>query len=199
MNVSAVIVTRGDCDLSEILDSLPRDWPVVVWNNAEKKADLMVYGRYAPLRFEVETSHVYFQDDDVIVSDPRAIVAACEQGHVVCNMPPPFRHEFYRDHALVGFGAACEVALPLRAFSRFWQYATNIRPKEDLNPGGVVSDFFHRTCDVVFTALTPRILLDLPYRDLPWATDPSRMYRQPDHVGERARMLELCRQVRDGS
>jgi hypothetical protein len=195
--VTAVIVTRGDVDLDPVLRSLPSEWSRVVWDNSKKKADMMVYGRYAPLRFEVETSHVYFQDDDVIVSDPLAIAAAWEPGHIVCNMPPAFRHDFYSDHALVGFGAVCETHLPEQAFSRFWAHPRATKVRQDLNPGGVVSDFFHRTCDVIVTALMPRILVDVPKENLPWATGESRMYRQPGHVGERQWMLKLARQVRD--
>jgi hypothetical protein len=49
VNVSAVIVTRGDCDLAPSLDALPRDWEKVIWNNGGSRADLAVYGRYAAI------------------------------------------------------------------------------------------------------------------------------------------------------
>jgi hypothetical protein len=215
MNVSAVIVTRGDVDLSEILDSFPDEWERVVWDNGRGEcrrskrfsftatwssselgqplADLSVYGRYSALSTPglCDGDVIMVQDDDCVL--PResleALVAAYQPGQLVANMPERFRPH-YPDSALVGFGAIFDRDLPKQAFDRFLFTHAKI-----LYDDGVQR--FNRTCDVIFTSLTPRILLDLPYRDLPWATDETRMYRQPDHVGERARMLELCRQVRD--
>ena len=51
---------------------------------------------------------------------------------------------------------------------------------------------FYRTADVIFTALTPRLLVDMPYTNLPWAESPNRMYKSPDHFGERKGVLELA-------
>lgn len=88
MNVSACLVTRGDVDMQPILDSLPADWEVIVWDNGHgcvysresyfafaDAPDLAVYGRYAAIR---HASHdlIYVADDDVIVSDPQAIADA---------------------------------------------------------------------------------------------------------------------------
>ncbi len=71
MNVSAIIVTRGDVDLQPIIFSLPAEWEVIVWDNSPLQPyapsyvldnfprtrcvgpratgcdDLAVYGRYA--------------------------------------------------------------------------------------------------------------------------------------------------------
>lgn len=242
MNVSAIIVTRGNVDLHPVLDSLPKEWERVVWDNSgasssqealEKAAlgsgfvgengkwmtatnDLSVYGRYASIE---HASHdlIYVQDDDVIVSDPQAIVdmwdemralAEIEQdptpeGFLVANMPQEFRHDGYTDSCLVGFGACFHRDLPARAFERFLG---------GLPPGGIWFDqyrrpewgearideaLFRRTCDVVFTTLTPRVLVDVPKTDREFASDDDRMWKQPGHFGERTRMLELARMVRD--
>lgn len=236
MNVSACLVTRGDVDMQPILDSLPGGWEVVMWQNADSErgsetivrrwatrtrrwpqfavetrlghAGLSVYGRYAAIDY---ASHdlIYVADDDVIVSDPQAIVDAwqdwsaklgsglpgfpesAKSEHVVCNMPPEFRHDFYREHALVGFGAAFHRDAPERAFIRFDRHG-------DVP---VLTDEFEearlRCCDVIFTALTPRVLVDVPKENLPYAEADNRMYRQTSHVGERTRMLELALKVRD--
>lgn len=161
--------------------------------------DLAVYGRYAAA--ERATSKVVFVQDDDCVLPPEsiaALLAAYQPGHVVCNMPSEFRHSFYRDHALVGFGAVFDRDLPKKAFDRF----AAMVPRLGLSnygwslPGGE-GGRFNRCCDVVFTTLTPRILVDVPYRNLPWATDPDRMYRQPDHVGDRVEILDLAKKVRD--
>jgi hypothetical protein len=185
-DVTAVIVTRGNVPLDESMATLP--FKVIIWDNSQGE-DLGVYGRYQACR-DVMTPLVYFQDDDCVVEDPMAIVAAHEPGHVVCNMPQEFRHDFYADHALVGFGAVCEPWLPKRAFKQFREPI----PGRPLRLRPVTGS---PTCDVIFTALTPRILADVPVRNLPWATGPDRMYRQEGHVGERAETLRLALQVRD--
>ena len=212
MIVSAVIVTRGDVDLSPILEALPQEWERLVWDNGARELrfllpghwrgrfwnagikDLAVYGRYAALE-HVQTELVYVQDDDCIVSDPEALVAAWEPGHVVCNMPPEFRHAFYEEHALVGFGAVFERGLPQRAFERLHKIAVPDQSAGHRQWFDI--PWFHRCADVAFTALSPRILCDVPKENLPWAEAPGRMFRQPEHVAERKRMLELALRGRD--
>lgn len=228
MNVTAIIVTRGDHDLGEILDSLPDEWERIIWDNhggimihknegdwrgdgppqPDNWADLSVYGRYAAIEY---ASHdlIYVQDDDCVVSDPQAIVdewttvrefnIAQHPGmpydrHVVCNMPSEFRHGFYEEHALVGFGACFHRDAPARAFERFQLHEYGLT--FPLTSPTEVS-WFHRTCDVLFTTLTPRVLVDIPKTNLPWAEGSDRMYRQQEHQAERGRMLETACRVRD--
>ena len=242
VNVSAIIVTRGNVDLDPILDSLPNDWECVIWNNGagycrvigtspgplgsqHDVGDLAVYGRYAAIEY---ASHdvIYVQDDDCIVSDPQAIVdtltflgtcpthgpmeRAEEKGHagwvcehcepmrfspdaVVCNQPEPWRsNPFYADHALVGFGASFHRDAPDMAFSL-------MVGGEDIDPPFFTEgwgDVFQRTCDIVFTGLTPRVLVDIPHTSFDYASDPDRMWRQPTHQPERQRMLDLVLQVK---
>lgn len=180
----------------------------------EGMPDLSVYGRYAAIEF---ASHdlIYTQDDDVIVSDPgeiaRTWVRMVEGGGlmadgwiegwnpsegVVCNMPPEFRHDFYREHALVGFGAAFHRDAPDRAFMRMANGNLDVAATMAGSRTKADQEFWRRCCDVVFTALTPRVLVDVPKENLPYAEDADRMYRQASHVGERNRMLELALAVR---
>lgn len=217
--VSAVLLTRGDVDLAPICRNLNVFDEVVIWNNnplnnhapelaarAERAAnvadvvwantenrDLLVYGRYAALR-ACRNPIAYVQDDDCVLDSDAiaALVDLYQPGHVVCNMPQPFRAH-YDDSALVGFGAVFDVGLPALAFSRLALKWMGLEDPGDSGAGG----WFLRCCDVPFTVLTPRILADVAYSNLPYATDDTRMYRQPDHVGERARMLQLAREVRD--
>lgn len=176
--------------------------------------DLAVYGRYAAIEY-ARGDLIYTQDDDCIVSDPQAIVDALipllpEIGWVgsppgelflstlrppvVCNMPEEFRHDFYVDHALVGFGSAFHRDAPEQAFERFntapMKMPAKVGYREELER------LFNHTCDIVFTALTPRVLVDVPKENLPYASDDYRMWRQPTHQGERAAMLELVRNVK---
>lgn len=163
---------------------------LIVYDNSVRE-DVGVYGRYIATR-EVSNDLVYVQDDDCVVSDPEVIVAELLHRphgarHVCCNMPPEFRHDFYVDHALVGFGACFERTVPDNCFSKFGQLHREVVPQ----------DFFNRTCDIVVTGLSRRTLVDVPYENLPWASSDNRMWKQPTHVEERARMLELVKKVRD--
>jgi hypothetical protein len=215
LNVSACLVTRGDVDMQPVIDSIPKGWEIVIWDNgveeisrsdgwAEVCTDLSVYGRYAAIE---HASHdlIFVQDDDVIVSDPQEIVTRWQmihndntigvlphhrdpEGFLVANMPQEFRHDGYTDSCLVGFGACFHRDLPAKAF---------VQEKGQGVFDGMKGPTFLRTCDVVFTTLTPRVLVDVPKTDREMASDPNRMWKQPGHLGERTRMLELARKVRD--
>ena len=192
MNVSAIIVTRGGVNLDPCFDTMPEHWERIVWDNSAE-TDLSVYGRYAAIEAYASHDLCFVQDDDVIVSDPQAIVdgdyGITRGGEVlVANMPQEFRPH-YPDSCLVGFGSCFHRDAPSRAFARFEEEAGEAYIEK--------SPFFHRTCDVVFTTLTTRVLVDVPVTHREFASDSDRMWKQPGHVEERVRMLELARKVRD--
>jgi hypothetical protein len=225
VSVSAIIVTRGNVDLQPIIATFPADWEILVWDNGRRQLlqrwvdppgsfavrmpveDLSVYGRYAAIG-HATNDLIYVQDDDVIVSHPEAIIRAHFPGredgtglvvhdgpesYVTCNMPSEFRHDFYREHALVGFGAAFHRDAPQRAFDRFRSYGRT----HDLGNPDYADFAIYRTCDVLFTALTLRVLVEVPIQHMPYHDAADRMHKQPDHVGERQRMLNLALRVRD--
>jgi hypothetical protein len=213
VSVSAIIVTRGDVDLAPVLHSFFNEWEILVWDNGvghlrvypphegpplgprlidsyrlTAAEDVAVYGRYDAIEYATNDL-IYVQDDDCVVSDPQALVdawleAAHFNDHVVCNMPPEFRHEFYEEHALVGFGAVFHRGAPARAFASFGAYGSL-----------VTREVFNRTCDIVFTGLTPRVLVDVPFENLPHAYHETRMWKQAGHQAERVRVLDLVREM----
>jgi hypothetical protein len=203
MNVSACIATRGDIDMKPILDSLPSHWETIVWDNSlgvyvngrcvqAVPLDLGPYGRFEGLRRYATNTLCYVQDDDVIVSDPEEIAwesdsGAAEYGRLVCNMPPEFRTH-YSDSAMVGFGAVFHRDAPEKAFQRFFDFHRNMRRTDTV---------FQRESCRIFTALTPRILVDVPKTDMPYASDPNRLWKDPKHVWYRGEALRLAREVRD--
>lgn len=183
-DVCAIIVTRGNDPLDDVLapyDEL--DLEVFVWDNS-RRADLKVYGRYAAIQ-HVDAPVILVQDDDCVLpaESVLALLEAHQGGSVTCNMPERFRPH-YPDSALVGFGAVFDRHLPELAFQQL--------ARVDDMPS------FHRECDTAFTMLTPRILVDVPVEILPSAHDPERLWKQRDHFAERERMRKLVRQVRDG-
>lgn len=186
MRVAAVIPTRGDQDLTEVIESIPPEWEVVIWDNS-KREDLAVYGRYAAIEL-TDAPVIYTQDDDAVL-DPESFDTLREEyqpGVLTANMPERFRHDFYREHCLVGFGAIFDRDLPKQAFDKF--FATSRHGDDD--------PLFLRICDVVFTALTTRHLVDVEHRDLPWASNPERMWKQPDHQSSRSNMLKQALRAR---
>lgn len=196
MNVTAVLVTRGDVPLAPIVATFPPKWEVLVWNNGEgtlahraggaefwdllknELPDLAVYGRYAALE-HASNEIIYVQDDDCLVDNPAAIARACPVSGVACNMPHEFRHAFYTHHALVGFGASFRRRIVAPIFAEF-------HARYELG-----ADLFNRTCDIVFTGLTERGFVDVPVQSLSYASDPNRMWKQPEHQQERSYVLAL--------
>ncbi len=194
--------------MGPILDSLPPEWQRIVWDNGrgrvtmlgsevpwdpdwsdERVADLSVYGRYAAIEYATHDL-IYCQDDDVIVSDPEAIVDELSDSlwrddwiypdRVVANMTE-YHQLHHADAPLLGFGSCFHRDAPAKAFAR-WEDTT--------------SDLFLRTCDVVFAALTPSIVVDVPIQYLPQASLPDRMSRQAGFAVERQKILDLAKKVR---
>jgi hypothetical protein len=209
MRVSACLVTRGDVSLEPVLEFIPKDWELVIWNNGNGtcsvngsaiptgRRNLLGYGRHAALKY-ASGEVIYTQDDDVIVSNPQKIVDAWDrtlfesQGiiepppHIVCNMPPEFRHH-YTDSAMCGFGSVYHRNLPPAVFSRFLK-ATGMKEEDPL---------FLREADRALTVLSQPVLVDVKRLDRPFADAPNRLYRQPGHLAKRDQMLRLARKVRD--
>lgn len=176
--VSAVLVTKGDHDLSEIHDSIRaagiRD--IVVWDNSEREHDLSCYGRYAAVP-EARKEWIYHQDDDLIapVAEILAEVDPVADRHtIVANNR---EEETWR---LTGIGSVFHRSLA-DCFERY------------VSVWGNGADF-HRICDVVFAYQHPYRKVVLGYRDLPWGTAPDRMYHQDGHmaVREQARSRVLA-------
>lgn len=207
-HVSVVLVTRGDVDMAPVVSCYPEPFEVIVWDNSRDE-DLAVYGRYAAIDHHATRAVILVQDDDAILA-PEAIdelLSRYEPETLTANMPARFRHDGYLDSCLVGFGAIFDRHLPERAFDRFCaHYFPDFGPGSSIKghwsperasrtqPSFLVSEFA-RTCDVVFSTLTRRVLVDVPYADREFASAPNRMWLQPDHVGERAATLERARAV----
>ena len=171
MKVSAVLVTRGDVDITTILNSLPFD-DVVVWNNAERE-DLQCYGRFAAIA-EAKHDYIYTQDDDLLVPIP-SLVRGFRQGvdAVFANRPHGEEWRF------LGCGAIFH-----RSLADFSAYTDMY---------GFDAEFC-RVADVVFAYQHPYRSEWFGYLDFPWQTAENRMYRQGDHylVRERARARTLA-------
>ena len=87
-------------------------------------------------------------------------------------MAPEFRANYEKEpDKLMGFGSVFEKALIRPTFERFWAQ-------------GPMDRVTLREPGRIFTAMNQsRIkLVDVPVRNLPWATGADRLYRQSDHM-----------------
>lgn len=183
-DVTAVIPTRGNVDLTPILDSLAGCGEVIVWDNSCEDADSKVYARYLAIA-KARNSVVYTQDDDCLV-DVEAVCRHYAPGALTANMPQS-RWPDYPDSALVGWGSVFDRDLPAQAFRHFFDFH-----------GQVIDPLFLMTCDVVFSTLARRRrIIDVGFTHLPWAEGPGRMFTSPGHTEIRDVQLALAREARD--
>jgi hypothetical protein len=180
-DVCAIIPTRGDHVLTDILDTLPYS-DVIIWNDLERGSQ-GCYSRYLAIQ-EATQSVIYFQDDDLIFTAHKELLSLYEPGKMIVNMPSPW-HEICGydklDQALVGAGSLLDRNLPFPALDRYLaEY-----PADEL---------FLDYCDVIVGMLTPYVRYDLGYQVLPYASAPDRIYTKP---GAAERKAEMQRRVID--
>lgn len=186
-DVSAVLVTRGDVDLSRILAELAMFDDVVVWNNADPgREDLKTFGRYAAL---AEACHqvVYFQDDDIRIPQKtiRGLIAAYEPGVIVANMSPGWvAGRDLHDSVFVGAGAILDRDLPARALAKY----DALFPRDEV---------FYLYPETIISIPTRIKRVDLPLEVLPWGYAPNRMNAQPWFEEWLAESIRRGRAMRD--
>lgn len=169
--VSAVLVTRGDVDLTPILLTLQWCDDVIVWDNSRRE-DLGIYGRYAAIA-EAKHKVVYTQDDDVVVTCHKKLLKAYEPGVLTVNYPEPW------DIPWVARGGVFDRDLPGRAFEVYlskWEY------------DGL---FTHGICDAVFGLLSETNVVDYGSRDLPHANADGRVSTTAGWYNERRPLAAL--------
>lgn len=172
MNVSAVIVTRGDVDLGPCLAGIEADEITIV------RGHMGVWERWEAV-LSAKHRIVYTQDDDCVV-DFTAVAAEYEPGKIVCNMPGWKRPEYPDAIALVGWGAVMDRALVGLAIGR---YAQRFEWMDALT---------RREADRVITGLSPLKLIDAPFVHLPHASGPGRMSSEKEHL---ARLREIRERI----
>ncbi len=181
-DISAVIVTKGDHDLTPILESLPFD-DVVVWDNS-KERDCKVYGRFAGIP-KAQNRWIYVQDDDCIVP-ARELASRFIEGRseILCNVQKS-HSDFYRalGCTLIGWGAIFPREMVWSAFQRYLRQF----PLDDL---------FQRECDRVFTALSRFREVDLGVEHLPHALGQDRMGTEARHGADLREILRRVDQIR---
>lgn len=148
-DVSCVIPTRGDCDLTPIMESLAYQGieDIVVWDNSVRE-DLGIYGRYAAIA-EAKSDVIVTQDDDVLIDCYTEIIAGYKPGILRVNYAEPW------DVPWPASGSVFDAHLPGVAFARYYERW----PHDRL--------FTHRICDAVFALLSDYEVVYFGHTDLP--------------------------------
>jgi tetratricopeptide (TPR) repeat protein len=181
-DVSAVIVTRGDVDMSWTKD-LPYG-EVIVYDNS-KYNDCQVYGRYYGATELATRPVVYFQDDDVRFHEHEALLDRYEPGVLVSNMYDQWIADCgYFDLALVGLGSIMDVGLWKDAFERY----QTAYPHDDR---------FTLDCDFIFGTLARWKRIDFGHEILDIASDDTRLWKQPEQFEGKWRSIHRARSLRE--
>ena len=220
MTISACIATRGDVDMSPILDSLPEGWEVIIWNNGLgllgtwrpgeqiddiEVGDLGPHGRFAAIEY-ASNDIIYVQDDDAIIGDPQAIVDEWWRVHG----GPEWRRlqggtRHLKEHLVANMPQEFRPHYPDSAMVGFGAAFHRDLPERAFQKFFAhhhnmsrTDPLFRRESCRVFTVLTPFTLVDVPKVDLPYASDDNRLWKQEGHVKFRDAALDLAREARDG-
>lgn len=190
--VTAVIVTRGNMDLTPVLDSLIFD-DVVVWDNSVEPIDEMTYGRVLAI---TRAAHpvIYSQDDDIVHSpeNQQAILAEYQPGCLTGCMWADWSAAAalqgipggYSDLVFPGSGSVYDAEVATRACSRYLEEYE-------------FDDFFRLWCDTIVGIIAPTRQLDIRFDALPDAEDDYRMCNLPDAEKLKAEAIYRARLVRN--
>lgn len=189
-NVTAVIVTRGDIDLTRQIASLEAVGygEILVWENETGTSlDMKVYGRHLAAR-KAKNDVIFHQDDDLILplESHQALLAGYEDdGRMHSNMIGPewWDHCGYNDFCFFGAGTLVHREEVERAISRY-------------NAHYPLDDFFALYSDCVLGPLIPFKRYELTTEILPEASADNRMWRQEGEFEEKWQMINRGRSLR---
>lgn len=190
--VSAVIVTRGNVDLTPILESLIFS-DIVVYDNSVRE-DRKTYGRVLGAR-QAKHTVIYSQDDDILhtPTDQARILAAYQEGFLTGCMWPEWSdgarrqgiQDGYDDLVFPGSGSISDLWL--------WEECLDEYLLEWPQDG-----FFDLWSDTIIGIIAPTRQLDIRFGELPWADDDNRMAKLDDAVALKTEAIRRARIVRDG-
>ena len=198
MNVSAVVVTRGDVPLDQILytfTNVPEIDEVVVWDNSQQPEDAKTWGRHLALA-RCKNRVIYSQDDD-LVHEPdtiQAILAAYEPGVISGCMWNQWSDGAarqgiaggYTDIAFTGAGSVYDRETTLTAAARYLEHY----PQDD---------FFRVWCDAIIGVIAPSKWIDERFMVLSYASNANRICNMENAASLKREAIRRARSVRDGT
>lgn len=191
-DVTAVIVTRGDVDLTPVLDSLIFE-NVVVCDNSVEKGNQMTYGRVLGAK-RAPTEVIYSQDDDIVHSpeNQERILAAYDEDFLVGCMWPEWSdgarrqgiENGYDDLVFPGSGSISHRDTWLDALDQYLDHYP-------------VDDFFRLWSDTLIGVIAPTRQLDIRFAELEWGNNANRMAHMENAVALKTEAIRRGREVRD--
>lgn len=198
-DITAVIITRGDTDLSDLLESLPYGEILVDQNGAVYRwdgtalliqhthKDSKVYNRFIAASY-AQNDTIFFQDDDVRVPDHQGLLDAFNSrrhlGDWVANTQPGLDEaQGYFDLALVGCGSLVPRNAWLGPLARY-----------RAEYGG--DDRFDLDCDFIFGTLSHWVKVDLGLDVLEVASADNRLWKQPGQLEGKHESIAKARALR---
>ncbi len=190
-NVTAVVVTRGDVDLTPVLESLIFS-DVVVWDNSVEQ-DLKTLGRYAAVG-RGKNCIYYSQDDDIIHTpeNQRRIISEYESGVLVGCMWPEWSLGAYQQGIEGGYDD-----LVFAGSGSVWDRQTVRKALDSYLDHFPADEFFNLWADTIAGVIAPTRQLDIRFDILPCAENDNRMCNLPDGVANKTEAINRARWVRD--
>ncbi len=190
-NVTAIIVTRGDVDLTPVLDSLIFS-DVVVWDNSLEQ-DLKTLGRYAAIG-RGKNCIFYSQDDDIIHTpeNQRAIISEYESGVLIGCMWAEWSLGAYQQGIEHGYDD-----LVFAGSGSVWDRKTIRTALNSYLDHFPADEFFNLWADTIVGVIAPTRQLDIRFDVLPCAENDNRMCNLPDGVANKTEAINRARWVRD--
>jgi glycosyltransferase involved in cell wall biosynthesis len=177
-DITAILVTRGDVPMEPILDTLPYD-EVLIWDNSKADHDYKIFGRYVAIP-EARHAVVYWQDDDVIFTNHKELMASYQPGVALGNMDEPWiKGAGYENTCLFGAGSLCDAHLPNEIFSKYFERYP-------------FDDDILVEADFAFGTLVNWFRVDLGYGVREFADNADRLYLQQGQTERKWRMINRC-------
>jgi hypothetical protein len=159
-DVSAVVVTRGDVPLDDVLEPLSIYGEVIVADNSKLPVDLGIYARFDAMAY-AKFPIIYTQDDDIVFRNHEELLAHYKPGVLVTAYPQPCDN----DIPWISTGAIFDKSLVRPAFQKYLQHFP--------------FDHFmtHKAADAIFCLLTEKVEVHpMPYEELAWAVADNRVH-----------------------
>ena len=174
LDISAIIPTRGDVDLSLIVENL-RQYP-------EVKEITFVVGTTPFNRYlAAERAHypVILTQDDDCVTDMRTVIDSYRPGIIVNAMTESHAKAYQGEETLIGLGSVFD------------------RDLVSVLDGWEQDTLFLRESDRVFATLNRHESIFPVVTPMLWATAANRLYRQPEHGASHVAIRERIKQFRE--
>ena len=179
-HVSAIVVSRMDLALGPVVDSIAPHVDEIIIVRGHKG----VLERWQAAARVKHPQCIYTQDDDAVV-DVASVLKREVPYAITCNMPQSHRSDYPDGIALVGWGAVFSAFLVESALKRY------------CGAGYVLDEAAVREADRIVTGLSARVLIDVPYTNLPHAEAKDRMCKQPEHAGSTAEIRRRINAIRN--